>query len=131
MIKNPFQTLLFSPRLAPLRALGFTAILLVITWLALSPHPPAQATLGWDKANHASAFGTLALLARLSWPRRSWALVALVLLAYGGAIELIQSQIPEREASWLDLFADSVGISLGLLLYAFLQRFRPAANAEI
>ena len=126
MIKTSVQTLLFGPRLAALRAAGFLVILLVITWLALSPHPPQQASLGWDKANHASAFAVLALLGRLSWPRRNWAHIALGLLAYGGAIELIQSQIPEREGSWLDLFADGVGISLGLALHALLQSKLPA-----
>ena len=124
MMKMPpfLDSLLFSPRWAPLRIAGFGLVWLTVTWLALTPHPPRGASLGWDKANHASAFAALTLLARLAWPRRSWKLVALAMLACGGAIELIQSQIPERDGEWLDLLADAVGISIGLAVHALLQR---------
>lgn len=47
---------------------------------------------------------------------RRWPLLFVVVLAYGGAIEIAQSYLPPREGDWLDLLADAVGISLGLLL---------------
>jgi VanZ family protein len=119
---SKLHDLLFGPRLAPLRALSFVAMLLVITWLALTPQPPRQASLGWDKANHFCAFAALAVMARLARPRLSWFQVAVGLIAYGGAIELIQSQLPPREGDWFDLLADSVGIGLGLFVHALLQR---------
>ena len=98
-----------------LSRLAFAGLILLVCWLAFSPHPPKGANLGWDKANHASAFMTLMLCAAWAWPRRLiWA--ALGLVAYGGFIEIVQSFIPERDGEWLDLFADSVGISMGLLL---------------
>jgi len=40
----------------------------------------------------------------------------LALLAYGGAIEVIQLFVPGRSCEWGDLLADAIGISLGVLL---------------
>jgi VanZ family protein len=48
--------------------------------------------------------------------------VALGLLAFGVFIELVQSQIPGRDAEAMDVVADSIGILGGLLLAWLLQR---------
>jgi len=92
-------------------------LLVVITWLALSPAPPKTADIGWDKANHALAFASLAFTA--VWARwqkpRQWPMLFFALLTYGGAIEIAQSFLPPREAGWDDLLADAVGIAMGLL----------------
>jgi VanZ family protein len=40
------------------------------------------------------------------------------LLAYGGAIEIIQWFVPGRSCEWGDLLADAMGISIGALLAA-------------
>jgi len=92
-------------------------LLIAITWLALVPHPPKFATTGWDKSNHALAFASLAFTCVWAlWPRpRQWWLLALAVLAYGGAIEITQSYLPPREGDWFDLLADGVGIALGLI----------------
>ncbi|MGM9515965.1 VanZ family protein [Roseateles sp. DB2] len=97
----------------------FIAALLAISCLALSPSPPKAADLGWDKLNHLSAFGLLMLLAGLAWPRR-WRQAALGLMAYGGLIELLQTQVPGRSAEWADLLADALGLLLGLSLLRLL-----------
>ena len=67
--------------------------------LALTPAPPPQVELGWDKLNHVAALAALAAL-----------------LAFGGAIELLQLQVPNRSAEWRDLGADAIGIALGAWL---------------
>ena len=109
-----------SPRLAqPLFA--FTA--LVIGYLALTPTPPKVADLGWDKLNHLSAFCTLMLLAGLAWPRHQRR-AAVGLLAYGGLIEVLQTQVPGRSAEWADLLADAVGLLLALALRQMVSRLR-------
>ena len=92
-------------------------LLAVITWLALSAAPPEAFNTGWDKANHALAFASLAFSAvwALWRQRRQWPLLFIALLAYGGAIEIAQSFLPPREADWHDLLADGAGIALGLL----------------
>ena len=116
------HSVLFGPRLAPLRTLVFVALVLIISWLAFSPAPPPGASLGWDKANHASAFAALMVSGRLAWPRLPWRTLALGLLAYGGAIELIQTQLPPREGDWLDLLADAVGLTIGTAVAVVLRR---------
>lgn len=95
----------------------FTLLLCVVGYLALTPTPPKQADLGWDKLNHFAAFATLAFSACMSFSvsKRNQALLALFLFAFGGAIELIQTRVPGRSCEWVDLFADTLGIGGGLL----------------
>jgi VanZ family protein len=98
----------------------FICTLAVVSYLALTPTPPREADLGWDKLNHFSAFATLTVLAGIGWlqPRRA----ALALLAYGGLIELLQTQVPGRSAEWTDLAADGIGILIGLMLWRLVSR---------
>ncbi len=86
--------------------------------LALLPAPPQQIDLGWDKLNHLAAFAALGWCAMFGWrgPRTVRLAVLLALLAYGGAIELLQMQVPNRSAEWGDLLADGLGLGLGALL---------------
>ncbi len=96
-------------------ALGVLSI--GIGWLALTPHPPPAANLGWDKLNHACAFATLAAVACLSLRSSSARPAALLaLLAYGGLIEIAQTFVPGRSGEWADLLADAAGIAIGALL---------------
>ncbi|WP_082680007.1 VanZ family protein [Paucibacter sp. KCTC 42545] len=94
----------------------FLLLLCVISFLALAPVPPKEMDTGWDKANHFLAFGSLAFVGRLAWPRARKLTLPLGLVAYGGAIELIQYFVPGRSCEWADLFADSLGIAMGLLI---------------
>ena len=98
----------------------------IITVLALMPAPPHDLDLGWDKLNHTTAFAALAVCAVFGWrSERAAALaVLLALLAFGGAIELLQLQVPNRSAEWADLGADAIGIGLGALLAALWLRRR-------
>jgi len=109
-----------KPPLLLLRTCFFT-LLVIISWLAFTPHPPPGADLGWDKLNHATAFGTLMVFAAWSWPRQ-WRLAPAALLAYGGFVEIVQTFIPGRDGEWADLLADGVGIALGVALFALVLR---------
>jgi VanZ family protein len=93
-------------------------LLVIVSYLALSPAPPHVLDTGWDKLNHVSAFVALAFAAWLGFAKsqRNQRLGMLALLAYGGAIELIQLFVPGRSCEWGDLLADAIGISLGVLL---------------
>jgi VanZ family protein len=96
----------------------------VICWLAFSPAPPPQVDTGWDKANHALAFATLAVTAELAfWTLRGrrWRNAA-GLMAFGAFIEVVQSRIPGRSGEWPDLVADAVGVALGLLAVSMARR---------
>ena len=97
----------------------------VVAGLALTPTPPEHIGLDWDKLNHTAAFAALAVCAVLGWrhahPARRL-LVLLALLAFGGAIELLQRHVPGRSAEWADLLADAIGIAAGgLLAWGWLQ----------
>jgi VanZ family protein len=107
------------------RAWRFVLLLLLcaITWLALSPAPPPQANLGWDKLNHGVAFATLSLVAVLG-RCGTFRLIGSALLAYGGLIEVLQAYTPTRVGEWPDWLADGVGITAGLLLTTALRRLR-------
>lgn len=119
---------LHSPRSKPWWRALLVLLLLVISWLAFGPRPPAGIDTGWDKANHLLAFATLALVSGLSGVRRSSA-IALGLLGYGVFIELVQSQVPGRSAEAADVLADMAGVGLGLLLLGGLRRGSSAPPA--
>ena len=100
---------------------AFLTLILVVSWLAFTPNPPPRIDLGWDKANHASAFATLLISAIWAWPRQQrW--LPLALLGYGGFIEIVQSFIPGRDGDWHDLVADAFGLLVGFLLFALLRK---------
>lgn len=96
---------------------GLVLLLLLClgTWLALVPAPPRQATLGWDKLNHAVAFALLAAVGTMGFVHARVRL-ALALFAYGALIEVLQAFTPTRTAEWMDLLADALGIAAGMLL---------------
>ncbi|QIK37808.1 VanZ family protein [Caldichromatium japonicum] len=94
---------------------------LVVLYLALTPMKTTPG-LGYDKANHVLAFWVMAWLAEGGWPGReqAWRRYGW-LICYAAFIELLQYELPQREASWFDLLADL----LGLALYPALKRARP------
>lgn len=96
------------------------AVLTVASIVPMNLLPPQSANI-WDKAQHAFGFAWLAFLGLLSYPRRP-TVVAVSLLAYGGAIELAQAATGWRYGEWLDLTADGVGILLGALAWWLLRR---------
>jgi VanZ family protein len=98
----------------------------LVAVLALVPAPPRQMDLGWDKLNHVFAFAALAVCAVFGWRSSHAARLAvlLALLAFGGAIELVQLQVPNRSGEWSDLGADAIGIGLGALLAWLWLRLR-------
>lgn len=90
----------------------------VVAWLAFVPQELNLRALPHDKLRHFAAFAVLAAVAWWAYagpgPRPWW--LALALFAFGVFIELVQSQIPGRDASAADLVANSLGIACGLAL---------------
>lgn len=99
-------------------------VIAVLAWL------PGQAlpSPNWsDKVDHLLAFAALGLLSWRACPgRRAAALLALV--GFGVLIELVQWQLPTRNAEWADLAADGLGLVLGAGLGA-LTGHRPTLGA--
>lgn len=63
-----------------------------------------------DSVAHFSAFFTLSFLSQLALPIR-WYWQVLLLLAYGGILELVQMSTPSRHASAGDLLVDLLAVS--------------------
>lgn len=103
--------------------------LLVATVLFLAPMPDegeSRLPDGADKVAHFLAFLLVAtpfFVARL----RLWPLIAVVLIAYGGVIELVQPHFG-RTAELADVIANSAGVLTALPL-AMLIRWRWASQA--
>ncbi|AKF25938.1 hypothetical protein YH65_03620 [Sulfurovum lithotrophicum] len=74
-----------------------------------------------DKWTHFLAFAVLTLLLRLSYRTKVLSTVAMMLF-YGVFIEISQYFTPNRSTEFLDVAADAIGIAIGLLLYAGLER---------
>lgn len=106
---------------------AFSVCLVVVLALALTPPQTLVPPTGWDKANHAVAFAVLAMLGCWAYPERK-ASVLLGLLAYGGAIELLQSLTGYRSAETLDVVADGVGLLFGWMFARLSRRMRGASQ---
>lgn len=67
-----------------------------------------------DKISHLSAFFVLTWLLRHAMQVKVWQQIV-ILMSFGLFIELVQSNLPSRSASYLDLLADLLGVLLFLL----------------
>ncbi|MBE0453333.1 VanZ family protein [Roseovarius autotrophicus] len=96
---------------------------LIVAVLTLSSAPAGPAGIPHlDKLAHFLAFAAIAV--PLAWRHpRHWRAVALGVLAYGGAIELIQP-FAGRSAEWGDLVADGLGAFAGAFAAARLSKRR-------
>ena len=103
--------------------LALVICLLAVLYLALTPMASSPG-LGYDKANHLLAFLVMAWLADGGWPgrERAWKRWGW-LLCYALFIELVQHELPHREASWFDLLADLLGLALYSGLKAAFSRW--------
>ena len=77
---------------------------------ALLPDDDSIGLIPWDKAKHFLVFYVLSVLASLALPQSRLHRIGLAMLAFGGAIEVLQAFVG-RDASWFDLLADGCGIS--------------------
>lgn len=105
-------------------------LVLVVSYLALTPAPLEGSESGLDKVGHLLAFAALAFSGYLSFPASRGTRIALLcgLFAYGGLIEVLQLLVPGRSSEWGDLLADGLGVALGAGLAALLARFGSAAG---
>lgn len=81
-----------------------------------------------DKVVHFAIFFVLAAIMHRAFNIPVTAHLVLLVI-YGGSIELLQSFTPKRQASWLDLLADSLGAVAYFAIY-FAWRKRQTAKAS-
>ena len=95
----------------------FWAAWLFVSYNAFAPPDRVTAPHVSDIVLHACAFVALTGLLLAAYRQlRLWPAV-LLLLGYGGAIELVQAQLPERSAEWADFGIDAIGIGVGVVAY--------------
>lgn len=101
-------------RWAPLAA--WAAAIFVLSSFSKLPEPPGP--LGWDKLQHAAAYGVgAALAAHALWRSPRWPTLALALVSlYGVSDEIHQSFVPGRSCDVFDWVADTTGALLVVLL---------------
>ncbi len=90
--------------------LWFIASLILLSFLFFQGVPKQVEPTGqWDKVAHFVAFFGLAFICHHAFS--SSLLVKIIGLSfYGGFVEVVQSYIPHRMGSWLDLLADIAGV---------------------
>lgn len=107
-----------------LRLAGAVVMIALLT-LMLAPGGLIEGTERvWDKAAHFIAFGLILWSLGVLFRRlpRAWA--ALLAIAIGAAVEVIQ-RFTGRDPSWGDLLADALGVAAALLTWAVWRGFRP------
>jgi len=68
----------------------------------------------WDKLVHFVVYAIFAVLAhRAVRGRRPFAIACVGIIAYSALLELLQSYVPGRVMSGLDLMANMLGVALG------------------
>jgi hypothetical protein len=91
--------------------LAIVAVFVIALWPRQGPDEPSFP--GADKVEHALTFVLLVWIG-LRAGYRNALLLAIGLLALGGAVELAQGSLTTtRLADWFDWFADAAGIALG------------------
>jgi VanZ family protein len=116
------------PNRLPLRLrLGLYGLAVgVLLFLCLAPGdelPPGAERI-WDKAQHATAWLTLAGLGLVFWPRRPLAVAAFA-LGLGLVVEALQATMGlGRNGDWRDLIADVAGVGAALAVNWGLRRRR-------
>jgi len=96
-----------------LRILPFIVVLAIILYSGLRPEQVPQVFDQQDKLHHLLGFAALMFTLRLAFPqgRLLWSVLASLTLAL--LIELGQRYLPNREPSYGDMLANTLGVLLG------------------
>ncbi|TEW56233.1 VanZ family protein [Psychromonas sp. RZ22] len=86
----------------------------LIAILSLTPMAELPKVAGTDKTHHFIAYSVLVLPLMLKKPKY-WFIILLSYIALSGTIELIQPHF-NRQAEWLDLFANICGVICGVII---------------
>jgi len=104
----------------------FTFFLLsILKILSLSPLPVLPEVPGSDKSHHLIAYSVLAIPMVLANPR-NLLLYLLLLIIYGGLIEIIQPYV-NRYGEWLDFLANIIGV-ISTYIVVSIYRFYRQSN---
>ena len=111
-------------KISTLSSVSFIICLIAIEFLATTSLEIRSIQNSWDKANHFIAFITLYVTLSFGYAKLNVLTKVLLLLAFGLQIEIVQAFLPNREFSLLDVFADGLGIFLGVFVRKTLLFFK-------
>lgn len=96
-----------------LRYLPFIVVFGIILFTGLRPDPIPEAFEQQDKLHHMLGFAALMFSLRLAFPqwRLFWSIAISLVVAF--LIEVGQSFLPGRQASYGDMLANTLGVMLG------------------
>ncbi len=98
----------------------YIAVCLALLGVSLGP---VNAHAPWDKLAHFLTYGTLGLLAyRVAPTDRSYFMHCMAIAALGAFIELVQTLVPGRQGSALDLLANLAGVAAAATLVYLARR---------
>ena len=110
-------------RVAPAFKLLSLAAMGVIAWQSLQPSTGIVTLNHGDKLLHFLAYGLLATLLRLGWPRSWGGTLLLVSVGFGIIVEILQGTMSlGRTASIADAIANTVGAITALFILHVLKR---------
>lgn len=101
----------------------FYILLVLYTYLGLTPHPENAVPVFNDLLMHFAGYSVAAIsisFARPHWP--IWQHAAL-LIVYSIAIEVAQHFNPPRTFSGMDILANACGVFLGLFIVKILEKY--------
>lgn len=99
---------------------GFILGGLIISLATLLPAEALPPAPGGDKLHHIIGFGGWALMCAFG-PVKRFSYMALCIIIWGGAIELIQPSV-NRYGEWLDFYADALGVVIVFVIRFILTR---------
>jgi VanZ family protein len=110
--------------LRALPKLAFFVILLVLVFAGMRGEPVPQVFENQDKLHHWAGFACLTVSAWLAFPGTRLIWLLFWPLVGSMVIELEQSLMPLRSASWGDMVANATGVTCGMLVILVWRGYR-------
>lgn len=102
---------------------SFIAYGLVVAFYSLTPVDAGFVNI-WDKLLHFGCYGAFAAIAWFTATRaKTFYLLCAVVIAYSALMEVVQSFVPGRMMSGLDIVANALGVAAVAVLYVLYRRW--------
>jgi len=92
------------------------ALVVLVTVGSVIPGAVMDELAPSDKLMHGFAYFLLMIWFAGLYTKQRHAVIALLLIAFGSLLEIVQSRLPYRFFDPMDLLANATGVALGLLL---------------
>ena len=122
MIISKLISRLFSNQGSKTWKVIFITVGIILLYLTLMPSVHVHSHYRHiDKIFHFIGFGAFAFFFSIAYPQIKYYLIILYVSFLGVLVEIVQSFIPRRAFSYLDMLADFIGIIFALLVLSLLR----------